>query len=161
MLRDGDWIIRQLGLHRAAKQIPRGWHLCRSPCCPLGAGQFGLEQSRETSEKWQEEQKENCFPPIPGTVFLPPIQFLLNVKRFSCKWGGWGTKHPKTQSLAPPHSSFQNFSCYLTHSRSKREHPGSLALLPFPLGWCSEVLLSYYPLLHSPLLIGLINLFCP
>lgn len=47
---DGDW-IRQLGLHRAAKQIPRGWHLCRSPCCPPGAGQLGLEESQEASEK--------------------------------------------------------------------------------------------------------------
>lgn len=128
-------------------------------CCHLDAAELGLEESQEASDKRQEmEPRENCFPPIPRSVFLLPIQLLLNVKRFSYKWGGWGTKHPKARSLAPPHS-FQNFSCHLTHRQKQEGTPSILKPPPFPP---RLMLPGYYPLPRPPLLLlGLINLSCP
>lgn len=90
----------------------------------------------------------------------PSIQLPRNGKRFTYKWEGWGTKHPQTQPLAPPHS-FQNFSCHLTHWQKQQGTPSILSSPPFPPGGCSEVLPSYYPLPRPPLLPGLINLSCP
>lgn len=100
-------------------------------CCHLGTAELGLEESQEGIDKREMEQQENCFPPIPSSVFLLPIQLPLNVKRFSYKCGGWGTKHPKAQSLAPPHS-FQNFSCHLTHRQKWEGTPSILSPPPFP-----------------------------
>lgn len=90
----------------------------------------------------------------------PSIQLPRNGKRFTYKWEGWGTKHPQTQPLAPPHS-FQNFSCLLTHRQKQQGTPSILSPPPFPPGGCSEVLPSYYPLPRPPLLPGLINRSCP
>lgn len=109
------------------------------------------------SQEAGDKRQEKCFPPIPRSAFLLPIQLPLNVKRFSYKWGGWGTKHPKTQSLGPPHS-FQNFSCHLTHRQKQEGTPSILSPPPFPP---RLMLPSYYPLPRPPLLLGLINLPCP
>lgn len=145
MIRDGGWIMGQLGMQRAAKQVSSGWHWCWGFCCHPGTDQLDLGESQEASDKWkEEEQQENFFPPIPGSVFLLPVQLPLKAKRYSYKWGGWGTKHPKTQSLAPPHSSFQNFSCHLTHRQKQEGTPliaGPPPLAPRLRLWSSPQLL--------------------
>lgn len=130
MLRDGDWITGQLGIHRADSPQPapgqgnllplwRGWTL------------FG-EKSAGKREKWQErEQWDNCFPPIPGSVFV--LQFsYLGMERGFPTTGEGGVQNTPKRSHWLLLTAFKISPATWHIGRSNREHPPSSALRPSP-----------------------------
>lgn len=127
MVRGGDWIIGQLGMHNAGAL----WlALCRVFRCHTGA--IRLLWRRVRSQVVTRGGAAGDLLSSYSWVSLSPSNSITSErKEASYNWGGWGTKEPQTQSLAPPHSSFQNFSYHLTHKQKQEGTPSILGPPPF------------------------------
>lgn len=112
MARDGEQLIERPGVHREAKQMLAP---VKTLCSQLGTAEAALEESQDVRDKEQEEETEWLFSFASRTPSSP----------ITCAWregflqvGRAGHRTLHAQALAPPQSSFQNFSCHSTHSQN-------------------------------------------